>query len=770
MNKRRLFGAILALLLFMGSIPSIGQAEAMPDYISYVRARNGDGTYRITGFCIAWSNVEPGEVSDSDIADLRFAYNGTPISVDYYFASTDDWENDNGDTTYYYNYRYSEPFTNPGIYELSLFFRGESYTASKTEIIDPENAPLGSALNPIKIANEAELRAFADEVNNTPLDYSHMTYQYAELTSDIALTQEWTPIGRFEIIDGQYIEYAFSGYLNGGGYTISNIKIGTPSNPCTLENVGFISKIMCEVSNLNLEVEIYAHCPEEQVQVIGGLAGGGVKGVDKCSVSGSISATGSLYATPMVGGILGMQGSNVINCSSSVDIVVNNASRAGGIVGDIRNTRLQEIGDKLYLMPGEARIESCTFDGTITDNTKDAVLGGIAGSIGAGAEISSCSSVGMISGGFTSGGLVGSASTCIIRDSYATGYVSGENSGGLIGAISYAYIGELEYRLSDRYAGSGVFNCYATGDVSGEQAGGFIGNINWVEDDFFAIDSCHATGNVSGAGAAGFVFSANIMDGIMTNCYATGNVAATHSASGFAQRFDSQRAYFDGITIGGGDSPFGKMTVAKCYASGNVTALVGDEAKNDKTIASGFIGSCNASVTDCIAVGNVTAGTYAYGFGSSSGYDFLGAEEYDIERCSAHGDVYLTGGEDAIAAYAFGECHSTTVFANCYATGNVYSDGRATAFSSAVNSYYTGTLKGEDGSYVYFSVANSYGDMTVDSEAYAEVPIGKTTAEMQSPEFVALLNAGQNPPVWFANEGGYPVHEVKLSDITGAGI
>ena len=194
------------------------------------------------------------------------------------------------------------------------------------------------------------------------------------------------------------------------------------------------------------------------------------------------------------------------------------------------------------------------------------------------------------------------------------------------------------------------------------------------------------------------------------------------------------------------------MTVSRCFASGNVIAT---------GIVGGFAAGCDTNVNDCAALGNVSSGYSAYGFAANLNCTY--------NRCFAVGDVTATGGNGY--ACAFGTTAESGLFLNCYAAGNVSASESQVitiAFDASKNCYFSGALNGSNVYvYHYINTTNSYGDMTVFPEGYAGMSYGKTTAEMQSPAFVDLLNAGQADKPWVYKEGSYPVlSTVQFNSIT----
>ena len=173
-----------------------------------------------------------------------------------------------------------------------------------------------------------------------------------------------------------------------------------------------------------------------------------------------------------------------------------------------------------------------------------------------------------VSGDRNVGGLVGNNSGSTISGSYATGSVSGDVVGGLVG------------RSSGTISGS-----YATGSVSGND---FVGGLLGVNTGI--ISGNYATGSVSGDSWIGGLVGSNI--GTISGSYATGSVS--------------------GRTWTGGLVGFSNGTISDSYAMGSVSG---------RTWTGGLVGSnYTGTITNSYAAGRVS---------SQEGYDPGGLVGYD---------------------------------------------------------------------------------------------------------------------------------------------
>ncbi|MFT5013043.1 MAG: filamentous hemagglutinin family protein, partial [Dinoroseobacter sp.] len=162
-----------------------------------------------------------------------------------------------------------------------------------------------------------------------------------------------------------------------------------------------------------------------------------------------------------------------------------------------------------------------TFDGlghTVNDlfiNAGAAGSIGLFGGVGTGSVIRNVGLVGgSVSGGASTGALVGNNGTGTVNNSYATGNVAGAaGTGGLVGSNANGVIS----------------NSYATGNVSNGAAGGVGGLLG--ANTTGSITNNYATGSVTGGAGAGGLVGSNT-SGNISNSYATGSVDGAASTGG----------------------------------------------------------------------------------------------------------------------------------------------------------------------------------------------------------------------------------------------
>lgn len=202
---------------------------------------------------------------------------------------------------------------------------------------DDELSGSGTEDDPYRIADAADLLAFAAKVNDGEADAC------AVLTADIDLTGEpWTPIGTGAA--------SYEGTFDGCRFTVSGLSI-TADGSWETYTVGFFG-------------------------CVGGAA------IKNLKVAGTITVTADCVMSPYVGGIAACvsSDSSFENCKSAVKITVNssiNGNGVGGIVGMIES--------------GDASFARCTNWGDISLEGSDSMgCGGIVGYSYSAIEINYC--------------------------------------------------------------------------------------------------------------------------------------------------------------------------------------------------------------------------------------------------------------------------------------------------------------------------------------------------------------------------------------------
>jgi len=241
-------------------------------------------------------------------------------------------------------------------------------------------------------------------------------------------------------------------------------------------------------------IDSYASGTVNGGSIIGGLVG---------SMSGTVknsNASGKIEGKYHVGGLIGKGGGLILN--SYANNVINGASRVGGLVGTFLNGVIEESKALCEVNGREGNytgglvgytsgsIINC-YSESIVDAANTWSVGGLAG-CSKDNEIKESYATGDVSGDLRTGGLIGMATNVIIKFSYASGNVLGGN---LVGGL----IGRNNSEVS-------VSNSYSTGGVDGkESVGGLVG----TNLDNSSISNSYAVGNISGTADVGGLIGTN---------------------------------------------------------------------------------------------------------------------------------------------------------------------------------------------------------------------------------------------------------------------
>jgi len=248
---------------------------------------------------------------------------------------------------------------------------GTAGTETGKLILNPGS---GTQIDPFLIYNETDLRRVG-----TGQTYNGKVWSLSahyKLTANITLTQgNWTPIGTET--------NPFSGWFDGGGYTISNLTITGSTLTGFFGSIddGFVENLHLQIGSAGINGTNYT----------GGIAGK-IKSayIDNCSVSGGSISTNNQDA----GGIAGYVDDSVIQDCYTTSNVTNTIQykSAGGIAGTIKYSN------------STASIINCYSTGNISGY----IAGGITGFLSTGnTSITYCYSTGTISGSGMIGGIAG---------------------------------------------------------------------------------------------------------------------------------------------------------------------------------------------------------------------------------------------------------------------------------------------------------------------------------------------------------------------------
>ena len=268
------------------------------------------------------------------------------------------------------------------------------------EIGDDGNSDTASHTsgNILLISSAAELKAFADRVNNGE-DFEN---QHIKLTRNIDLEGiAWKPIGHDS-------HKPFKGHFDGNGKTISNLSIDSIDGA-----VGLFGHVFHgDIKNLGLE-----NANIKGDDFVGGVAGYlDSSSVNNCYVTGP----GTIRGDWDVGGVAGAvrMNSRVTNCHVGSTVKGNHS--VGGVAGSV--------------IDSGSSVSNCHVASNVSG---DGYIGGVAGVIEEGGSVRNCYATGTIRGIQHIGGVAGSITNGAVLNCYTTGYLGGYNFiGGIAGSVS----------------------------------------------------------------------------------------------------------------------------------------------------------------------------------------------------------------------------------------------------------------------------------------------------------------------------------------------
>ena len=282
----------------------------------------------------------------------------------------------------------------------------------------------------VEISTEEDLRKLAE---NCILD-SWSGDKKVVLQNDIVLSMA-----------SEFSIPTFGGIFDGGGFTISNVKLtGNGSAAGLFRYVQEGAK----VRNLTVTGEISPSGSQDQV---GGIVGVNYGSIENCKFAGNV------IGDTEVGGIAGVnaESGEIRRCESSGDVIGNHS--AGGIVGNnhgILNNCSNNGNINTYSTEVTYELDDITMDNLEQINSTSNVTahtdtGGIAGiSDGKIYYCSNSGAVGYQHVGYNTGGIVGRLHQGYLQNCTNTGYVQGRKDvGGIVGQMEPFL--EIQY-LSDK--------------------------------------------------------------------------------------------------------------------------------------------------------------------------------------------------------------------------------------------------------------------------------------------------------------------------------
>jgi len=442
-----------------------------------------------------------------------------------------------------------------------------------------------------------------DDVEFTDEDYDENGIFYNA-------AQGWLPIGT---------DYnsPFTGWFNGNGHTISNLRISITKSD---NEYGVFAGLFgygenCVIENVTIDGEITVDVKDASVHV-GSVIGysGSTKCVTirNCTNSSSIVVnTGELYEAD-IGGLAGGLEYGVIKDSINTGVITANYARIGGIIAYIANGNIEACSNsgKVNTHGSIGGIAASAW-ANITDSNNSGVLNGYmdVGGICAhfDGEMKRCSNTGDVIAEFCAGGLVGSAldgkiershnmgkvTTTLTADTYNgnAGGIAGSNQGATIqycsnSATIIANTNEMldvhSGGIVGYSSGGSIMCCQNSGDVYSyteryARAGGIVG-CTCGGSKVIIIDQCLNAGGIYALkgdnGICGGIAGDNYDATWITNCYNTGEIKSSNRPGGiiglsYDSRITVKNCYNIGRIetttpyswIGGTDNP----NVINCY-------------------------------------------------------------------------------------------------------------------------------------------------------------------------------------------------------------
>ena len=435
----------------------------------------------------------------------------------------------------------------------------------------------------------------------------------------------WNGGAGWEPISG----FGFEATFDGADHTIANLYI----NRSTESSVGLFGST--DSDSVIRKVGLVSASVKGNNEV-GSLVGDHRGKIDNSHASGSVDGNRK------VGGLVGSVWGSTIENSYTTNSVTGTGNEVGGLVGDSFSSGIivdshatgnvtgnSDVGG-LIGSNWSVTVRNSYATGSVTGTSRN--IGGLVGGTFASVTVADSYATGSVIGTNQVGGLVGAGSGANVSNSYSTGDVTGTNQvGGLVGGGS----------------GANVSNSYSTGDVTGTgEVGGLIGSTSGTIAGSYATGTVTATGNEVG-GLVGRIWGASI-----TGSYATGNVTTV------------------GNEIGG--------LVGGSFSSGTITASYATGSVNGNREVAGFLGSSRG-----VTIRN------SYAIGAVSGNDDVGGLVGDKfgsgnNVISSYWDTQSTGQLSSVG----GTGQSTSQLQSPTSNTGIYADWNADWWDFGTSSQY----------------------------------------------------------------------------------
>ena len=353
-----------------------------------------------------------------------------------------------------------------------------TYTLTVTQKPKPQD---------LVISTPEELFAFAEAVNQGA--FTGVPESTVTLAADIDLTEvSWTPMGWDE-------EHYFSGTFDGAGHTISGMNVTSEEEWIYVGLFGFTDG---NIKNLTVSGTINSSQSNENARVgmvVGACAGGSVT---SCVADGEIAGDGTLYrgAPFCVGGVAGyLDQASARDCTSLVEIALEDCFRAGGVVGEAYGCDVLDSANKgsiavssqnlataggvvAYIKDGV--VECCHNSGDIKVGVAAynmSIVGGIVGQASAPASIVRCENSGSVSGYMNNaGGIIGKnfySDAATVVSCLNSGAISNSKTG------KFASAGGIVGYAKCPAVGEAISSCISMGSVTKDtNYGSIIGRLD----------------------------------------------------------------------------------------------------------------------------------------------------------------------------------------------------------------------------------------------------------------------------------------------------
>ena len=309
--------------------------------------------------------------------------------------------------------------------------------------------------------------------------------------------------------------------------------------------------------------------------------------------------------------------------------------------------------------------------------------------------------------------------------------------------------------IADSYieaTGSGI------GGIVGLLREGSIVNCNNIETNVVGASEGANVGNIGGI--VGQFGTSNVAANNIINCVNTGNVKCK------------------GLSLGGIVGKFTGEKIENCINKAEISGGV----ENSYGQLGGIVGQLKTG----FVINSKNSGDIINSGYSNGGIVGIVNENAKIENCFNNGSLLSKGKGNGGICGTIGDNSSSTI-KNCYNLGDVIEEASdvsdVSGIISCINQGFSGTIsnnynlgkiiikgqnvKGIGGVIGYLSatntenatIKNNYYKQGIVENADNDYGESKTEAEMKTEEFLALLNADQETPVWELNpskNNGYP--------------